>query len=169
MIFTIVEVPYVFGTRNAGESKFDVNSARDFLILLIDKSVGRYIPTEFIAFGFVGGLGVACHFAILITAFQVAGIDFVISQAIATFGAIVFNFTLNNLFTFRDRILKGFDWLRGLVIFSLASAVGAAANVGVAGFLFSQGGLDWSLSALAGIMFSAVWNYVLSQTYVWRR
>lgn len=165
----IAEVPFIFGKRHAGESKLDANVALEYLMLLIDKSIGRFIPSRFIAFAMVGSIGVIFHFAILYVAFRLAGLDFIASQAIATFCAIFFNFTLNNRFTFRDRRLRGAAWFRGLFVFFLVSATGAIANVGAASFLFTYEALNWSLSALVGVLFGVVWNYALSQTFAWRK
>ena len=50
--------------------------------------------------------------------------------------AITFNFTLNNIFTYRDMRLRGFQWLRGWFPFTLACSVGAIANFGIASSLF---------------------------------
>ena len=47
------------------------------------------------------------------------------------------NFFLNNLFTYRDRRLRGLALLRGLFTFYAICALGAVANVGIAGYLFS--------------------------------
>lgn len=165
----IAEVPFVFRKRHAGESKLDANTAWEYLMLLIDKSIGRFIPTRFIAFAMVGTVGVAFHFAILYVVYRLFETDFLVSQAVATAGAIIFNFTLNNRFTFRDRRLKGAAWFRGLAIFFLVSAAGAVANIGAAGFLFSYEGMNWSVAALAGVLFGVVWNYTLSQTFAWRK
>lgn len=57
----------------------------------------------------------------------------------------------------------------GWVSFCLVCAVGAIANVGVAAFLFEVQHGEWALSALAGILIAAVWNYALSSRFVWGR
>jgi dolichol-phosphate mannosyltransferase len=49
------------------------------------------------------------------------------------------NYTLNNGLTYRDRRLKGWRFVRGLLSFVLICAVGAVANVGLAAFLFGSG------------------------------
>lgn len=38
------ELPYQFRTRQAGESKLDSQVAWDYLMLLLDKTVGRFVP-----------------------------------------------------------------------------------------------------------------------------
>jgi dolichol-phosphate mannosyltransferase len=41
--------------------------------MLLDKSVGRYVPVRFIAFAFIGGLGVFVHMAVLWLVFRGLG------------------------------------------------------------------------------------------------
>ena len=64
--------------------------------------------------GLIGGLGVIVHLALLTLLFKTGAADFITSQLIATVVAMVFNFAINNLITYRDRQLKGGRWLRGL-------------------------------------------------------
>ena len=160
------EVPYTFRTRHAGESKLDNQAAWDYGMLLLDKLVGHIVPVRFVSFGFIGGLGVGVHMAVLSALYKGGVLDFATGQAAATVVAMVFNFTINNLITYRDRRLRGAAWLRGLVSFMLACGIGAVANVGVANYLFGRDG-GWLLAALAGIAVGAVWNYAVTSVYTW--
>ena len=78
------------------------------------------------------------------------------------------NFALNNLLTYRDMRLKGWQWCRGWVSFMLVCGVGTLANVSMASSLFDRGHF-WLFSALAGIIVGAVWNYAVSGTYTWKK
>jgi len=164
----IVEVPYTFRNRHSGESKLDGSALWDFAMLLADKTVGRYVPVRFISFSIVGGLGVFVHMAVLSGSLKLAGLPFVQSQALATGAAMVFNFAINNLLTYRDRRLRGWKWWTGLATFVAACGIGAVANVGVANYLF-LGDTQWALAALAGVAVGAVWNYAITQIYTWGR
>lgn len=164
----IVEVPYTFRDRFSGESKLDSMALWDFGMLLADKTIGRVIPVRFVAFGLVGGLGVFVHMAVLTGLLQGLGIAFMTSQSIATGSAMVFNFAVNNVLTYRDQRLRGWRWWYGLASFVLACSVGAVANVGVANYLF-LGQTQWALAALAGVAVGAVWNYAITQIYTWGR
>ena len=99
---------------------------------------------------------------------QVAHIPFAASQAIATGFAMVGNFALNNLLTYRDRRLTGWAFVRGLISFTLICAVGAVANVGVAAFLFAEQHSLWWVAGIAGAAMSLVWNYAVSSVLTWR-
>lgn len=164
----ITEIPYTFRDRFAGESKLDSMALWDYGMLLADKTIGRYIPVRFVAFGLVGGLGVFVHMITLTTSLKVFDAPFMASQSIATVTAMVFNFTVNNVLTYRDRRLRGQRWWIGLASFGVACSIGAIANVGVASYLF-EGQTQWALAALAGVVVGAVWNYAITQVYTWGR
>jgi dolichol-phosphate mannosyltransferase len=161
------ELPYEFRARHAGESKVDGIVALDFLTMLLQKRVGRLVPSRLIYFSAVGGAGVLVHLAAFATAFRGLGMAFWPSQAVAALLAMVVNFTLNNLVTYRDQRLSGRAWLRGLVAFCLVCSIGAIGNVGVASYIFRGGGA-WLPSVLAGLMIGTVWNYAATAFYVWR-
>ena len=48
------EVPYLFRARCAGESKLDINVGLEYLYLVADKLIGRWIPTRFVIYCLVG-------------------------------------------------------------------------------------------------------------------
>lgn len=161
------EFPYEFRSRKAGETKVDGMVALDFITMLLQKRIGRLVPPRFVYFCLIGGSGLLVHMLTLWGLFQVAGVGFAASQAIATGVAMIGNFTLNNLITYRESKLSGLAWFRGLFLFCLACSVGAVANVGVASYLHGEGA-RWILSGLAGVLVSTVWNYAATAFYVWR-
>ena len=163
----LAEIPYDFRTRESGESKLDARSVWDYLMLLIDKFVGHIVPVRFISFCLIGGFGVIVHFVVLGFLFNEIALGFTYSQATATFVAMAGNYALNNLLTYRDMRLRGWQWLRGWVSFTAACSIGALANVGVASYLFSMD-QQWGLAALAGILVSTVWNYAVTMVYTWK-
>lgn len=165
----VKDFPMNFSARRSGESKLDRAIALDFLAGLYDKSFGRVIPTRFALFGTVGALGVVVHMAILYAIMLVGGTGFSWAQAAATFGAMSFNFWLNNFLTYRDKRLtsaRGIFW--GWLGFIAACSIGAFANVAVATTLHDRG-LHTMLAALVGIGIGSVWNYALSSRFVWGR
>lgn len=163
------EVPLHFHRREVGESKLDHVVALEFLIALYDRMFGWLIPTRFAMFALIGGIGVAVHLTILwiVMAF---GASFLPAQIIATMGAMTFNFFLNNALTYRDRRLHGARALAlGWLSFAAVCSVGALANVGIADFLFARKYAFATVSALAGILVGAVWNFALSSRFTWGR
>jgi dolichol-phosphate mannosyltransferase len=162
----VKELPYQFRNRLAGISKLDNRVAWDYLMLLADKTIGRFVPTRLVSFAAIGGFGVLVHLLVLKLALSLMGADFVAGQTIAVTVAMVGNFFLNNALTYRDQQLKGWRILSGLIKFMLACSIGAFANVGVASYIHSGYG-HWALSALAGIVVGTVWNYGATAWLVW--
>jgi len=165
-----VELPYVFRTRQEGESKLDHVVAMEYLIALYDRMFGRVIPVRFAMFSAIGGLGAGVHFGALWLFYRLFGYSFLTGTIVATVVAMTFNFFLNNTLTYRDARLKGFrQLLDGWIGFCIVCSVGAIANVGVAAFLHDVQQAQWAPSALAGILVAAVWNFALSSRFVWGR
>jgi len=106
------------------------------------------------------------HLAVLSTLFKLASASFLVGQTVATFAAMTFNFSVNNVLTYSDLRLRGWRWVRGWISFTLACSVGALANVGIANYLFKHDSY-WVLSAVAGIVVGAVWNYAVTRMYTW--
>jgi dolichol-phosphate mannosyltransferase len=166
----LVELSYGFRSRTAGKSKLDAGVLRDFVMLIADKLVGHIVPVRFLLFAAVGGLGIAGHLIVLRLGLTLFALDFPTAQAIATGCAIVANFVLNNIFTFRENRLHGWGFVRGLLSFAAICSVGAVGNVSVSAFLFSPAVQSaWWLAGLAGAVMSLVWNYAVSSVITWRR
>jgi dolichol-phosphate mannosyltransferase len=162
----VVEIPFRFTPRVAGESKLDVLVLAQFGALLLDKLFGGLLPLRFLSFAGVGALGVLVHLAVLAGLRGTVPISFEAAQASATLVAMIFNFQLNNLVTYRDQRLRGRRFWRGLLLFVLVCGVGAAANIGIAQVLY-RGHSGWNASGAVGAAIGVVWNYAVSATLVW--
>ena len=123
----VAEVPYRFRMRQQGESKLDANVQLEYLYLIVDKLVGRWIPTRFALFLGVGALGVGVHLAVLVLLY--GRLSFGQAQVAATVVAMTSNFLLNNVATFRNRRLRGARLVTGLMKFYVACSLGAVINV----------------------------------------
>lgn len=160
------EMPYRFGERFSGESKLDSFVALEYLHMLLEKTVGRFIPIRFLTFSLVGALGVLVHLCILRAG--LLAFSFVVAQTVATLVAMIGNFALNNEITYRDSRLRGWKWLTGLGTFILICGAGAVANVGIASVLFVSQGASWWLAGIAGTAIGSVWNYAMASAFTWR-
>jgi len=166
------ELPYEFRLRQFGESKLDTMVAWEFGMLLADKLVGHIVPVRFALFAFIGCTGVVVDLIVLWAGLNIAHISFLAAQTAATVVAMTSNFFLNNLFTYRDRRLKGLGLVRGLTSFYVISAVGAAANIMLATNVYEGhsgvAGIAW-LASVAGVLVGSVWNYAVSSIFTWKR
>ncbi|MBO1075310.1 glycosyltransferase [Roseomonas marmotae] len=162
----VVEVPYAFRPRVAGDSKLDTTVLLEFVALLLDKALGGLLPLRFLSFALVGAIGLVVHLVVLAVAIRF--VPFVTAQWTATFVAMTANFVLNNRITYRDVKLRGPALWRGLILFYVVCGLGAAANVGVASLLLRDDLAAWRWAGAAGALLTGVWNYAVSSTLVWR-
>jgi dolichol-phosphate mannosyltransferase len=163
------ELAYEFRSRAYGDSKLDTLVAWEYVMLVGDKLVGHIIPVRFLSFALVGFVGLVVHLSMLGASLRLLGFSFELSQAAATVIAMVCNFTLNNVLTYRDLRLRGWGFLRGLISFFLVCAAGAVANVGVGTVLFDTLALPWWAAGIGGAVVGAVWNYAVSGVFTWRK
>jgi len=164
----VVEVPYVFRPRTAGESKLSPLVGLDFLGLVVHHASGGVLPTRFVLFSLIGGVGLVVHLIVLSILLKGgARHDFTASQVVATIMAMGSNFVLNNEITYRNRRYRGLGKIGGFLIFAALCGVGAIANINVASVLYHQNG-SWGLAGLSGALIGVVWNYAASNTFVWR-
>ena len=137
-------------------------------------TVGKYIPLTFIKYCIVGSLGVIVH----VTAYYLyssilqsgpelnfSGFSLSLIGAIET--AIIFNFTLNNLWTFANNRLRGKDAFIGFLKFNIACAFGALASYAVSAFLFTLGWAELAC-VIIGAFTGVIWNYTMNRLLTWR-
>lgn len=163
----LAEVPYRFRTRQWGESKLDIVVAIEYLQLLLDKLLGDLIPPRYILFAMVGSVGVILHLALMKLLISPFHVPILTAQLDATVVVMTLNFLLNNSFTYRDLRLRGRKLLVGLLGFYAACAIGLGINIEVAD-LVEQLGFPWYAVGLAGLVVSSVWNFGVTNAFVWR-
>lgn len=163
----IEEVSYVFRNRREGESKISLQVMAEFLFQIIEKMSHGLIPGRFVLFSAVGALGLCVHLGILflLKSYHVA---FLPAQTAAIGCAMLFNFFVNNELTYRDRKLKGWAFIPGLILFCLICSIGALANIGVAELAIHQTS-SWSLAGLAGALIGAAFNFGAASKLIWER
>jgi dolichol-phosphate mannosyltransferase len=163
-----VELPYTFGSRIKGESKLDTMVAWEYAMLLLDKMVGSYVPVRFLMYLGVGTFGLMVHLIVLAFVYRGQGLPFATSQTIATVIAMMFNYWLNNIVTYRDQRLKGIRFIYGFFSFAVICSIGALSNIGVASALFVEDNQAWWVAGVLGGLLGSVWNYAMTAVFTWR-
>lgn len=162
----VLEVPFIFRPRVAGESKLDLLVLLQFMAMMLDKFCRGFLPIRFLGFCLVGLVGILVNLAVLGIARR-CGVGFAEGQGIGTLVAMVANFWMNNALTYRDCRLRGGRMWGGLVLFLLICSVGAVADIGIARAIFRSDG-QWDQAGAAGAAIAVVWNYAVSSTLIWR-
>ena len=106
------------------------------------------------------------HLATLAALLESGASGFLRAQATATAVAMVSNFWLNNIFTFRDRKLRGWRLLTGALSFCITCAIGGLSSVALGDWLFRLGA-PWYLAGVAGAAVAAVWNFAVTSIFTW--
>lgn len=121
-VVSVKEVPYSFKERHSGVSKIGrgwatVGTAKDLVFLYASKY------RKILKYAFVGAMGTSIYLGLLALFTEVFHIWYIISAIIGTGVAFVFNYTLNNLWTFSSRPQKAADpdyeyfaWYKGNLV-----------------------------------------------------
>lgn len=161
----VAEVATKLRPRIAGASKLDLRIMVELAAQLIETRSGRVIPSRFVMFAGVGLTGVVVHTSILGT-LDALGAPFWAAQACAISVAMVSNYALNNLLTFRDLRLTGRAWWRGLAGFALACSSGAVISELVAIGL-THLHAHRLVAGVMGAVVASLWNYWSASRAAW--
>ena len=176
------EVKAALRERRGGESKLDLRVVADLGALLVEKATGGLLPARFVLFAGVGATGVIVYLAILwlahhllhtglsipIYRFQFRPDDF-LSYGVAIWVSMTWNFFVNNTITFRDKRLKGWGVLGGLISFYVACSIGAVLSLAMSIFMKEKLHIHYMLAGAIAVLLSSVWNYWASTKLSWRK
>jgi dolichol-phosphate mannosyltransferase len=171
----VVEIPFTFGVRTHGESKLSRRVQIEFLEYLYDSTVGRFVPLTLIKYCMVGTIGVAISLVAYYAASRLlfGGLpntllhEVSMPLLVSIEAGILFNFLLNNSWTFGHAKLRGWRMIRGLLSYNVVCAFGALANYAITAFFFSYGAAE-ILSLIAGGFVGMIWNYTMSKMFTWK-
>ena len=146
----IVEIPFVFRRREAGELKLSPIVGLDFLGLVAHHAERRLAadPLRTVRADRRQRRRRASRGA-LFARHLAGGRQFALSQSLATLTAMASNFVLNNEITYRAYRYRGFGMIGGFLLFALLCSVGAVANVNIASWVFRWQNVWWA-AGLAG-------------------
>ena len=162
------ELPYTFRERQHGESKLDTRVVLDFAALLVAKLTNDAVSFRFLMFCLVGLTGVVIHMAALQVAIRRLALRFGVAQTIATVVAICWNFVLNNMLTYRDQRLAGWQFVTGLLAVPADLRGRRDLQCRHRRLALRLRRRTGGSPGLGGALMSAVWNYVVSAAFVWR-
>jgi dolichol-phosphate mannosyltransferase len=122
---------------------------------------------QLLKFGLVGCSGIFVNMFFLWFFTERIHFHYMISSPIAVELSIVWNFLLNNAWTFRDSTNPA-TFLTKMLKFHLTAFGGFAINYIVLVGLTELVGLYYLLSNLAGIAVAFAWNYAVNVSWTWR-
>ena len=164
------EIPLNFQVRNAGESKIEPQTAKDifrvaFLIRWQDE-----FTQKFLKFGTVGFIGYLINAITLAVFSKLFGIEW-LSWLLSTEMAIISNFTLNNLWTFKKDTIRGEKLIWKFVQFNFTS-IGALLIQTIVGSIgVSILGAQYRQILLPFIIVFLVlpYNWIMYNKIIWKK
>ena len=171
--FKVKEVPIRFVNRRQGTSKLDRSDIISSLYFMLKTFWHRRVrPLDwkrFLKFCAVGSSGVLVNEGLLWLLTDGFGLFYLYSAMVGIEASIVSNFTLNNIWTFRDRRLASGNIFIRLFKYNLTCLIGVSLNVFVLWLLTEILGMHYLISNLFGIAVAVIWNYSASIKWIWMR
>src|SRR5258708_18645262 len=163
-----VEVPLAFASRTKDESKFNYKEMiSTFKVAII---LGIKDKQKFIKFGMVGFTGFVINFIALRIFRKVIGIE-IIAWILSTELAIMSNFTLNNIWTFRNEKIEGIGKLMSKFLQFNLGSVGAIIIQAIAGPIgVGLVGAKYDFLVLGFVVAFLVlpYNYFIYNRFIWK-
>ncbi len=185
----VVEVPIVFKPRNQGESKLIKNELGDFIRVIILFQIHNPKIRKFMKFATVGFIGYLVN-AISLELFSRMGFTLSLASnfpdslpllgepsawaaAFAAEVAIINNFTLNNLWTFKSQKISGVvKTLKKFLQFNLSSIGAIIIQFIVIGLMvtfFGDTALIRQLGVLVSLPLVLTYNYTMYNVFIWKK
>jgi len=163
-----VEVPLEFASRTQEKSKFNPKEMiATFKVAII---LGIRDKKRFIKFGVVGFAGFIVNFT-FIRVFRSLGLQEVLVWLFATELAIINNYTINNIWTFKEAKIAGFkNTVVKFLQFNLTSAGALAIQsfFGPLGVKLVGERFDWLVLATVIVFLVLPYNYLMYNAVIWK-
>lgn len=127
---------------------------------------GRF-ATRIRRFTIVGAIAAGVQTLLLGGFVEYAGLHYLLAATIAIEITIVFQYMLNNLWTFRAVKNTGQEYISGLVKTNLVRGSAIPLQLGVLYGLVTWPGIAYLLANVIAILVSGVYRYVLDARWTW--
>jgi dolichol-phosphate mannosyltransferase len=165
----IVEVPFIFEERSAGQSKLRPQQQIDYIKHLLSLMARTGEIKRFFKFIAVGLSGVIVNQGVLWLLTDFGGLKYYYSAIFGIEASIISNFILNDFFTFADRRTgRSGSFLGRLLKFNIICLSGAAIQYGLLLLFTDVFGVYYLLSNLIGIAVAFIWNYFINSLWTWK-
>ena len=169
--YKIVEIPYEFVDRKKGESKLGAGFIIYTFIYVVKSRIIDFISSSFFKVCLVGTVGAAVQ---IITFYSIEkNLPTHLALNISIFLAIVSNYLLNNIFSFRDRMMRGFGALikkfPAFLLVSLGSVVIQNIVMSLGLFFWVETSLHKNVLNVVGILIGLVFNFTLYNKVIWKK
>lgn len=166
----VAEVPFHFSDRRYGHSKIVPSQyIRDIFVYIGKSRVRSLLTGPFLKFCVVGSIGFIIN-TLVLELFVAVGFHPAIGSAVGAEVAIISNFFLNNMWTFRHRKIESNRLLGKFLQFnttSIGAIVLQAGTVAVGSGLWGVG--LYRYYYVLGVGFGLIWNYTMYSKVIWKK
>jgi dolichol-phosphate mannosyltransferase len=170
----VAEIPYVFDMREHDRSKLRLKIIIEYvkqvfsLFAYTVKHPARPAYTEIMRaakFVMVGITGIAVNLAVLVLCKEYLDVPLFAAGIVAVEVSILWNFVLNDLFTFAT-VPRIHSALTRLGMFNLISLGGMAITVSIM-LVLAFLGMNYAIADIIGIFIAFAWNFSLNRFLTW--
>jgi dolichol-phosphate mannosyltransferase len=161
----VIEIPYHFSPRRAGVSKLTGRETINYLLHVLHLVSDSPPDRRFFLFACVGGSGFLVDIGLYTLAIHF-GAPVIISGFASALCAMVWNFTWNDLVTWRENHHIHIS-VRALK-YAAISTVGIGISTSTLAFSYQFLHFAPLPAKLSGIALAIIWNYLLNSRWTWR-
>jgi putative flippase GtrA len=131
------------------------------------KVSSKVISIDFVRFGIVGGCGFVLNTIFLTVFYKLFHLPLIVSQLFAAEIALLFNYTLHNIWTYKSGF-KRKSWLRGLLFYHGSSWSGILITTTILIFTVNVLHLNYLIGLTIGVTITMFWNYTWTRYVIFR-
>lgn len=160
----VKEIPVKFCDREYGVSKLGFTDIKEFFFTAIELGFATY--KRVLIFLFVGLIGLVLNEAVFIGVYDSVTQSFFLSQLAGISAGIISNFSLHEIWTFRDR--RSGSRTSRFSKYVVTSLIGVSITLGVGALLYSLNIFSPAISHLLAIGTATISNILLSFFWAWK-
>jgi putative flippase GtrA len=125
----------------------------------------RLLNSKFVKYGIVGVFGLIVDMGIFYILHKMLGVNYIISNLVSSTLAVIHNFILNSVFTFKvkDRLIKRF------LSFYTIALVGMAISSGLLFVMIDGFKMDSMISKMIAVLIVAIMQYFLNKKLTFKK
>ncbi len=123
-----------------------------------------FIVREFIAFAGVGAIATASHYAVLVVAVQLAGVDALSASTVGVLVGAIVGYVLNYTVTFKSDAVHA----RAIPRYAVAVLIGAGVNYLTLSAILRHFDVHYLIAQVVATAIVLSWNFAVARVWVYR-
>lgn len=128
----------------------------------------KLFSKQLISFGIVGISGILIQFLCFFLIDDFINLSFFFKNFISVIIGTLWGYYFNNLLTFKNEILKGIKFFKGIIKFLIISTITIFINVTSSSIIFNTFNHKF-LAIISGIIFGFFFNFFVCRKIIWNK